>query len=176
MMKISIMKLKIISFFIILLLYSCSTNKVAISKHNIGFAVQDYLKTFLSYNTSKPYAIYISVDDKSLISIKDLSKNVSLGYMEEIQHKDVLKVGKLYNTTCFYLDNEIKEGDYIFKKSNIKSKKIRTETIILNGKELIIPYDNKMEWEPTLEIEYNFILKKKVINDYVGTELKVLFW
>lgn len=168
-------KSKIISLCIILFLYSCSVNKIKKSNYNIEFAVQDYLKTFLIYNRIKPHAIYINVD-KSLISIKDLSENISMGYIDEIKQNGNLKVGKIHNTICFYLDEEINGSDDIFKKIKIKNNEVQVDTVKLNGKDLIIPYNSSMEWEPTLEIRYDLVLKMKRVNYYIGNETKELPW
>ncbi|WP_280698169.1 hypothetical protein [Dysgonomonas sp. PH5-45] len=130
--------------------------------------INDYILEFSDFN-GPPDAILIQKRENHGISIKDLPKNTSLGYLRKSMRKEEdLGAGVFSNVLCIYYLDEIGEDKIIFKDVPSKLQKKAEQihfSLTLSGKEISIPYD-VAEWEPSLEIKYDLNSQKKIVNNY----------
>jgi hypothetical protein len=157
--------LKIISVSLMIFFQSCSTQK---NTNVTTTVVKDYISEYSKTIGEKPRAILIRKDEKSVITIKDLPEETSLGYLQKsLQKKENISTGKFFNVLCVYYVNEISKDEINFKEVSLKLKKKaeQTDKIVIGGKEILISNDI-FEWQPQLVIKYNLLSKSKVVNNY----------
>lgn len=148
-----------------MVLISCSSTRL--NTGNILFnntsIIEDYIYNFSKINENDlPFAILISVNEKSNIIIKDVPKMAALGILDEKK----VNYCMFTEVLCFYNKDEINLNDSKFYEVPIDLIKMAGEKNIMMFDGIELQISNKfIEWEPTLVIQYNLIkLKKRIID------------